>query len=105
MPCGSTVPLTVAVVWPTPVAAPVVALGGPAATATAGTASTARTRAARRIALQDTARLSELRWALLAGRLAQQRAGRLLEDLAPGARALLLGREVLDDLAHARGGD
>ena len=32
-------------------------------------------------------------------------AGRLLEDLAPGARLLLLAREVLDDLAHARGGD
>ena len=41
----------------------------------------------------------------VAGGLAQQRAGRLLEDLAPGARLLLLGREVLDDLAHARGRD
>src|SRR4051812_35835338 len=38
-------------------------------------------------------------------RLAQQRTGRLLEDLAPGADLLLLGREVRDDLAHAGGGD
>ena len=42
---------------------------------------------------------------VLGGRLAQQRAGRLLEDPAPGPRLLLLAREVLDDLAHARGGD
>ncbi len=34
-------------------------------------------------------------------RLPQQCPGRLLEDLAPGAGRLLLGREVLDDLAHA----
>src|SRR5205823_7910776 len=38
-------------------------------------------------------------------RLAQQRPGGLLEDLAPGAGLLLLGAEVLDDLAHARRGD
>ena len=42
---------------------------------------------------------------LVAGGLTQQRAGRLLEDPAPGARLLLLGGEVADDLAHARGGD
>src|SRR4051795_5033321 len=37
--------------------------------------------------------------------LAQERAGRLLEDLAPCPDLVLLGREVLDDLAHARGRD
>ena len=38
--------------------------------------------------------------------LAQQRARRLLEDLAPGARGLLARAvEVLDDLAHPRGRD
>src|SRR4051794_7862669 len=37
--------------------------------------------------------------------LAQERTGRLLEDLAPGADLLLLGGEMLDDLAHARGRD
>ena len=38
-------------------------------------------------------------------RLAQQGAGGLLEDPAPGAGLLALGGEVADDLAHARGGD
>ena len=42
---------------------------------------------------------------LVAGGLPEQRAGGLLEDAAPGAGLLLLGREVLDDLAHARGRD
>jgi hypothetical protein len=62
MPCGSTVPLTVALLWVTLLAEPVVALGGPAATAAAaGTTSKARTRAAARIALQDTEGVRELR--------------------------------------------
>ena len=60
MPWGSTVPVTVAPLWVTLLAAPVVALGGPAATAVAGT-SRARTRTAARIALQDTERVRELR--------------------------------------------
>src|SRR5207247_7201957 len=37
--------------------------------------------------------------------LPQQRPRRLFEDLAPGADLLLLGGDVLDDLAHARRGD
>ena len=60
IPCGSTVPVTVAALWVTFLAAPVVALGGPAATAVAGT-SRARTRTAVRIALQDTVGVAELR--------------------------------------------
>jgi hypothetical protein len=56
------VPLTAALLWVTLLAAPVVALGGPAATAAAaGTASRARARAAARIALQDTQGVRELR--------------------------------------------
>src|SRR5690348_7158837 len=37
--------------------------------------------------------------------LPQQGARRLLEDLAPRPGLVLLGGEVLDDLAHARGRD
>src|SRR5579859_5392550 len=37
--------------------------------------------------------------------LAQQRRGRLLEDLPPGAGLLALGLEVLDHLAHPGGRD
>ena len=54
-------PLTVALLWVMLLAAPVAALGGPAATATAGTASRARARTAARIALQDTRGVRELR--------------------------------------------
>src|SRR6185295_1665106 len=61
MPCGSTLPATVALLWVTLLAAPVVALGGPAAAAVAGR-SRARTRAAARIALQDTKSVRELRF-------------------------------------------
>src|ERR1044072_9921279 len=39
---------------------------------------------------------------LLVAELAQQGAGRLLEDLAPRAGLALLGLEVLHDHAHAR---
>ena len=62
-PSGLTVPATVAPVWVTLLAEPVVALGGPAATADAGASRAARTISVARIALQDTIGVRELRHA------------------------------------------
>ena len=87
---------------------PTIPSGSRRSIATSSTSRRARTGAARRsggVPLRVPARRGAARGCLVAGGLAQQRSRRLLEDLAPGAGALLLGREVLDDLAHAGGRD
>src|SRR3954447_9515243 len=108
-PLGSPVAVSVACDCVRSSAPPVVAAGGPAARATAAAASSATTAVStgsrtRRIVPRDTGARPKLRLGPPAG-LTEERAGRLLEDLAPGAGLLLLGGQGVDDVAHARPGD